>query len=89
LQLPVSKYLILRIVALGADRYQASWMHPGEVQALPVASERTVLEGTDAVSLYMAKLGFDVASIARALARLRASGRLSERVAVMDSGEEG
>jgi hypothetical protein len=54
---------MLRIVALGADRYQASWMRPGEVQTLPVADERTVLEGTDAVSLYMTKGGFDGASL--------------------------
>ena len=81
----MSNHLILRIVALGADRYQAAWMQAGEAQALPVASERTVLEGADAVSLYMAKVGFDGVAIARALARLRTSGSFSERVPVMDS----
>jgi hypothetical protein len=30
-KLPVIKYLILRILALGADRYQASWMRSGGV----------------------------------------------------------
>jgi hypothetical protein len=44
-----------------------------------------VLEGADAVSLYMAKVGFDGVAIARALARLRTSGSFSERVPVMDS----
>jgi hypothetical protein len=82
----MSQQLILRIVALGDNRYQASWMRPGEVQALPLASERTLLEGADAVSLYMAKLGFDAPSTARALARLGTSGSFSEKIAVLDSG---
>ena len=81
----MSKELILRIVALGGDRYQASWTHPGGVQALSVASERTLLDGTDAVALYLTKLGFDGASVARALSQLSASGSLTERVTVMDS----